>query len=390
MNPFFNFENPFIFHKPIFDWRCRSRSRSNSYSGSISRSRSNSYNRSRSRSRSRDSFSEDLKNPIPSFYHEETRFQHNYPKKNRIQNKYEEESDIEDNRKFGIKTILSSASGGPKYEPSDYKFRDRNIKGREELLNIRCGSTIYIGVEKISKESILEDIGHQVSNLLNPLKYFLPAGSKYFYHTSVFIPGKNNNGVVIEYGPFNGNHRKLPGKSNFPETHYYLRKEWFVRGCGVEREWLGLRLVKMSLGDFENKVGNEGGAYGGIINLMELYPSKANNRTIGKILEDMGGKEYYVNLKMPVWSAQAYNVISHNCQDFAGLFVREVGAIREGTSYYRELHNVAKNHIVDKILVELEKNEDDEITGVEKVPILGHVTEAVYGIGREIMDAFGQ
>ena len=86
--------------------------------------------------------------------------------------------------------------------------------------------------------------------------------------------------------------------------------------------------------------------------------------------------------EIKIWSYRNYNLALQNCQDFVATFIKVIGGYRREKTAYRGLHNLSSTKIPICILNQLEENEDDGWNTVGKVPIVGPIIGAFYGLFR--------
>ena len=81
------------------------------------------------------------------------------------------------------------------------------------------------------------------------------------------------------------------------------------------------------------------------------------------------------------WRRCDYNAIFHNCQDFVCEFIKKLNAVREKFSYFRGFHNSSLGTYPFYLVKQLEKNEEDSINIIDKIPVIGPLEEHFRMIG---------
>ena len=82
------------------------------------------------------------------------------------------------------------------------------------------------------------------------------------------------------------------------------------------------------------------------------------------------------------WTFSNYDLAFQNGQHFVATFIKVIRGYRREKTAYRGLHNISSTKIPVCILNQLEQNEDDGWNTVGKVPIVGPIIGAFYGLFR--------
>ena len=236
-----------------------------------------------------------------------------------------------------------------------------SIQGHiNELMN-RQIKEFHIGFNKLGST-----LGHAANELLYPVKIFLPAhlgGGRFFYHVLAFFKVENEYdcGIAVEYGGKEKGGGYLPSSSNSILNYF----QSYIYGRDG-----GLRYQMMTYSDFLNKCSTT------FINNMKLIIRKSNPPTINQLLNSICNDSS--------WRKRDYNLLNNNCQDFVVECIKRLDAVR-GYAYnnFRGYHNLAVAHYPFKIIEQLEKNENDSQTEIDKIPIIGPIQEgirAIYGL----------
>ena len=207
------------------------------------------------------------------------------------------------------------------------------------------------------------NLGHAANDyFLYPIRMLLPAhlgAGRFFYHIYTFfkVEGEEDCGITIDFCrayPQNSRNNNL---INYFESYRY----------GNEG---GLRYQMMTYSDFKNK------CFTTFVSHMELIIRKRNPPTINQLLDSICNDSS--------WRRRDFNLFSKNSQDFVVECIKRLDAVRE--NYYanfRGYHNLALAHYPFKIIDQLEKNENDSQTNIDKIPIIGPIQEsarAIFGL----------
>ena len=185
-----------------------------------------------------------------------------------------------------------------------------------------------------------------------PTRVFLPSeipilSGKKWIHASILLRTSNDYSICVEYGAYDGEDMDVKKKTF---TTYY----WFEESHGV-------RYAEMSYSTYRDKID------------YDPIPLRVrNNITLKEALEKCNSTKY--------WTLSNYDLANQNCQDFVATFIDVTNAYRRKGEGYRGLHNISSTKIPKVILREIERNEDDNWNKVGKVPIIGPIIGAFYGI----------
>lgn len=116
-------------------------------------------------------------------------------------------------------------------------------------------------------------------------------------------------------------------------------------------------IKKQFLSFFEDSIG----LFPGVIPFDSVDCDIQNKLSIKELIENFKGEK---------WLAQKYNVISHNCQDFAQNVIKILKAVRN--KKYDKIRIVEKGKLPGKISFQLWKNEKLSITNtLGRIPVFG-------------------
>ena len=210
--------------------------------------------------------------------------------------------------------------------------------------------TIYdidIGIEPLGP-----DMGHSLSYYTGPIRYVLPShlgGGKFFYHLSCLLKLFNTTeSIILEYGAYYG---REPSYKNYIHYVYDPEKEG------------GLRFCKMNPIDYWDKINN--GKEGAFL-ISDLF---INNK--------MTLKELLLECKLGAsWTANDYNVATHNCQDFIAKVIEVLKVERTINDPTKYRHMTGKVFYPPVILNAFEKNDTPTTLKIaEKIPIVNLFVE---------------
>ena len=158
---------------------------------------------------------------------------------------------------------------------------------------------------------------------------------------------KNRESIILEYGAYHG---REPTYKNY--IHYVYGEE---KG--------GLRFSKMSVDDYHNKIYN--GKKGACI-MADLFIEKK-----------MTLQELLIECKLTQsWTANDYNLATHNCQDFIAKVIEVLKVERTGNDRTKYSHASGKLFYPPVILNALEKNDMPTALRIaESIPIVNSFFE---------------
>ena len=246
--------------------------------------------------------------------------------------------------KIGQGTSSSASSSnfsGSLEEPNQYGKCLEKYELLEDTINF-----ISIGIEPLGL-----DFGHTVLYHTGPVRCVLPShlgGGKFFYHLSCLLElKKNRESIILEYGAYHG---REPTYKNY--IHYVYGEE---KG--------GLRFSKMSVDDYHNKINN--GKKGACI-MGDLFIE--NKLTLQELL---------IECKLTQsWTANDYNLATHNCQDFIAKVIEVLKVERTGNDRTKYSHASGKLFYPPVILNALEKNDMPTALKIaESIPIVNSFVE---------------
>jgi len=199
---------------------------------------------------------------------------------------------------------------------------------------------------------------HEVSNFFDIFSQNIPLiGNKYFYHAYVILAiftddrkrwSSNAKYFLIEYGGY---------PSSEQEYKYYTKYEYGGEG--------GLRYTLLD-NIYYNQLKQD-----------DYIILEVNNVLSPRELIDLCKKD-------SKWTRAQYDLVNHNCQDFASLILKYLNCKRTINENNRGLHCMSKTKIPQPILKQLEKNENDKINKLLTFPIIGFVSDHIINLKRDI------
>lgn len=233
------------------------------------------------------------------------------------------------------------------------KSKSEKIEKRDKLLDDKI-KRVYLGFEKIGLPIHgFTDTAFFITRIFLPSEIPVISGKRWL-HASLFLETEHYN-IVVEYGGYEGTKMDDKDKDTY-ETYYYLKNDKY-----------GLRFAEMSLSTYKKYKLD-----------LDIYSKRFFPLHIGRNIT-LGRALYECNIKKE-WSFKNYDLALQNCQDFVATFIEVTECYREKGESYRGLHNLSSTSIPKCILKELERNEDDGWNTVGKIPIVGPVIGAFYGL----------
>ena len=213
---------------------------------------------------------------------------------------------------------------------------------------------MYLGFEKIG----LPIHGFTDTVLFLP-RIFLPSrtpiiSGKKWLHPSLLLETEKGYSIVVEYGAFPGD--DMTDKDNDRYDTYYWSKD-------------GLRYAEMKYSTYKTYKLDED------FYSERIFPLECGRKmTLREVLRECS---YHKK-----WTCANYDIAFQNGQHFIATFIKVIDGYRREKTAYRGLHNLSSTKIPIVILEQIEENEDDGWNTVGKVPVLGPVIGAFYGIFR--------
>ena len=227
---------------------------------------------------------------------------------------------------------------------------------REDLILDDEIVKMYLGFEKIGLPIHgFTDIAFFLPRIFLPSRTPFISG-KTWYHASLLLETKNDYSIVVEYGGYNGDDIKDKKRNNY-RTYYWYEQSHGLRYA--EMSYYNYKYYKLN-DDFYSE---------------RIFPLECGRRmTLREVLRECN--------KSKKWTCENYDLVRQNSQDFVAKFIEIIDGYRKEKTAYRGLHNLSSTKIPIVILNQLEKNEDDGWNTVGKVPIVGPIIGAFYGIFR--------
>lgn len=248
--------------------------------------------------------------------------------------------------------IFSSSSSDDKKRKESGEISRKKVLLDDKIIKM------HLGFEKIG----LPIHGFSDTALFLP-KIFLPSrtpliSGKKWLHASLLLETQHGYSIVVEYGAYDGG--DMLDKDKDSCTTYY----WFP--CRH-----GLRFAEMSYQYYTKyKLDSEHISVSKII-----FPLECRRRmTLKEVLTECNEEKE--------WTCENYDAAFQNCQDFVATFIQVIGGYRREKTALRGLHNLSSANIPMVILNQIEKNEDDGWNTVGKVPVVGPIIGAFYGLFR--------
>ena len=257
---------------------------------------------------------------------------------------------------YPIKKTFSSFSSS--------STNNSNIKSdepsREDLILDDEIVKMYLGFEKIGLPIHgFTDIAFFLPRIFLPSRTPIISGKRWL-HASLLLETKNDYSIVVEYGAYDGDDIVTKDDNNNYTAHktYY----WFEQSHGLryaELNYYDYKYHKLDYDSYSERI----------------FPLECGRRrTLRQVLRECNSQKK--------WNCANYDLACQNCQDFIAKFLDVIDGYRKEKTAYRGLHNLSSTKIPVVILNILEKNEDDAMNTVEKVPIVGPIIGAFYGIFR--------
>ena len=247
---------------------------------------------------------------------------------------------------------------------SSSSTNNSNIKSdessREDLILDDEIVKMYLGFEKIGLPIHgFTDIAFFLPRIFLPSRTPIISGKRWL-HASLLLETKNDYSIVVEYGAYDGDDIVTKDNNNNYTAHktYY----WFEQSHGLryaELNYYDYKYDKLAYDSYSERI----------------FPLECGRRrTLRQVLRECNSQKK--------WTCANYDLACQNCQDFIAKFLDVIDGYRKEKTAYRGLHNLSSTKIPVVILNILEKNEDDAMNTVEKVPIVGPIIGAFYGIFR--------
>lgn len=244
-----------------------------------------------------------------------------------------------------------SSSGSLKYSSQNDASRD------DQLLDDKI-DYLYLGLEKIGLPIHgFTDHAFMITRIFLPSEIPIISG-KSWVHASLLIKTLKGYSICVEYGAYDGEDMIDKEKRSY-ETYY-----WFEQSHGLRYAEMNFDTYKYYKLDYDS--------YSERIFRLEC----GRNITLRKALSECN-----YNKK---WTFQNYDLATQNCQDFVAKFIDVTNSYRRKGEEHRGLHNISSALIPKVILKEIERNEDDGWNTAGKVPIIGPIIGAFYGIFSKI------
>lgn len=249
-----------------------------------------------------------------------------------------------------LQTLSSSNSN------SDKVITEKILR-KEKLLKDKI-TKIYLGFEKIGLPIHgFTDHAFFIPRIFLPSEIPIISGKRWL-HASLLLETQNDYSIVVEYGGYKGEKMDDRDKDTY-ETYYWFEKEYGVRFA--EMSYDTYKKYKLDYDSYSERI----------------FPLQCGrNITLEQALEDCN---FYKR-----WTYKNYDLASQNCQDFAAIFIRVTRAYRREGESHRGLHNLSSAKIPKCILKEIEENEDDGWNTAGKIPVVGPIIGAFYGIFSKI------
>ena len=250
-----------------------------------------------------------------------------------------------------LSTISSSASSS-----LSNNIKKSKETSREDIILDDEIVKMYLGFEKIG----LPIHGFTDTVFFLP-RIFLPSrtpilSGKRYLHASLLLETKNGYNIVVEYGGYDG--EIMTDKDNDSYETYY----WFDHSHGVryaEMRYNTYKYYKLDYDSYSERI----------------FPLECGRKmTLRKALKECN--------EIKKWTFSNYDLACQNCQHFVATFIKVIRGYRREKTAYRGLHNISSTKIPICILNQLEQNEDDGWNTVGKVPIVGPIIGAFYGLFR--------
>ena len=248
-------------------------------------------------------------------------------------------------------TLSSSASSS-----SSGSIKKNGETSRKDLILNDEIVKMHLGFEKIGLPIHgFTDTVFFVPRIFLPSRTPILSGKRYL-HASLLLETKKGYNIVVEYGLYNGESMTDKDKDSY-ETYY-----WFEYSHGVryaEMSYSTYKTYKLDYDSYSERI----------------FPLECGRRmTLKRALEECN--------EIKKWTFGNYNLALQNCQDFVATFIKVIGGYRREKTAYRGLHNLSSTKIPICILNQLEENENDGWNTVGKVPIVGPIIGAFYGLFR--------
>ena len=247
---------------------------------------------------------------------------------------------------LNLQTLSTSGS-------SKIYSKNKDDSREDELLDDKI-EKIYVGFEKIGLPIHgFTDHAFFITRIFLPSEIPIISGKKWL-HASLLLKTKKGYSICVEYGGYDGEDMIDRDKDTY-KTYY-----WFTSSHGIRYAEMNYNIYKTYKLDYDSYS-------------ERIFPLECGrNITLRKALSECN--------KSRKWSFANYDLANQNCQDFVAKFIEVTGAYRREGEAYRGLHNLSSSKIPKVILKEIEKNEDDGWNTVGKVPVVGPIVGAFYGI----------
>lgn len=250
-----------------------------------------------------------------------------------------------------LNTLSSSASSS-----SSGSIKKNGETSRKDLILNDEIVKMHLGFEKIGLPIHgFTDTVFFVPRIFLPSRTPILSGKRYL-HASLLLETKKGYNIVVEYGAYNGQSMTDKDKDSY-ETYY-----WDEYSHGVRYAEMSYSTYKKYKLDYD-------------LYSERIFPLECGRRmTLKRALEECN--------KIKEWTYDNYDLALQNCQDFVATFIKVIDGYRREKTAYRGLHNLSSTKIPICILNQLEENENDGWNTVGKVPIVGPIIGAFYGLFR--------
>lgn len=250
-----------------------------------------------------------------------------------------------------LNTLSSSASSS-----SSGSIKKNGETSRKDLILNDEIVKMHLGFEKIGLPIHgFTDTVFFVPRIFLPSRTPILSGKRYL-HASLLLETKKGYNIVVEYGAYNGESMTDKDKDSY-ETYY-----WDEYSHGVRYAEMSYSTYKKYKLDYD-------------LYSERIFPLECGRRmTLKRALEECN--------KIKEWTYDNYDLALQNCQDFVATFIKVIDGYRREKTAYRGLHNLSSTKIPICILNQLEENENDGWNTVGKVPIVGPIIGAFYGLFR--------
>ena len=258
-------------------------------------------------------------------------------------------------RSITQKILIPCKLGSLSSSMSNFESSDKNQDNsrEDEILDDNI-EKIWIGFEKIGLPIHgFTDHAFFITRIFLPSEIPVISGKRWI-HASILVKTNKGYSICVEYGGYNGEDMADRDKDTY-KTYY-----WFTSSHGLryaEMKYDTYKKYKLDYDSYSERI----------------FPLQCGrNITLRKALRECNYSQK--------WTFENYDLAKQNCQDFVAKFIEVTMAYRREGEAYRGLHNLSSAKIPKVILKEIEKNEDDGWNTVGKVPVVGPIVGAFYGI----------